>query len=187
MRRTSGSTRSHETNPPPGAMGGRRDRHPVAVLGRRHRGRLVARRSPPDERRPWTAGRRLPCGESPDARSAIAGDHARCVARPGQRCYVAATARGHAFGSTDPKCVGHGPDADRLRGASDPAHPNAHRSRRDPYAAGAHSAADADPAHAASPAHATSPALTRRFNRSGRAAHSSEISCKMVPVNRSNA
>src|SRR6266436_1069604 len=121
---------------------------------------------------PWW---RLPRGESPDPRPLIAGDHERRVFRPGERATPADT-----LWWAEPQWIGQ-PDPHRVGRDSHAAGPDADRSGRDAYAAGAHAVTDPDPAHA------TSAVLARRLKRSGRAAHSSETSCRMVPASRSSA
>ncbi len=138
--------RSHEPDPSLGTMGGCRDRCAVAVLGRGHRWRLVARPSPTDDQRARTAGRRLPGGEYAGPGPALAGYHAGRIRRPDQSAasvniapgwpepeWIWSLAHPHRFGNPAPDPVAANPIA--ADGDANPADGNTNAADGDTNAA----------------------------------------------------
>lgn len=177
----------HEPNASLGTMDGRRDGGAAALLGRGSGWRLVTRPSPADHQRAWAIGRRLSRGQPAGARPTVTRYHTRRFQGPGS-CR-------NQVSKADARCLGHRSGAQRNGTRSHAARPDPERSgdadatgpdperSRDAYAA----TGDANPAADSDSAHTTAPALARRLRRCGRAAHSSEISWRMVPASRSNA
>jgi hypothetical protein len=125
MRRTFGSIRSREPAPPLGTMGGRRDGRAVAVLGCRHRRRLVTRPSPADDQRPRTAGRRLSDGQYAAPGPAFSGYHPGRSGRPDEHATPVDITESGRIGRSVTERIQPPPDTERVDPGADPAGSNA--------------------------------------------------------------